>query len=177
METNKETGAFSEIFTLEYFKTWSSMVLKTFLSLRNRSVNGSIDVLAARFVYYSSFLCLKLFSLGFLRNFHHSVLSCKLVNLMKSDSQTVVQNRLTVWCCCNYYLSRECLRMLWEPIYEPSIPIFISVVNLFIVWWFIPYYDFSNFVKEKQQLPNKLVLYKQYLLWRMGRFLIFRQAS
>ena len=89
MNKNKENGAFSEIFPLEDFKTWRSMALKTFLSLRNRSVNGSIDVLAARFVYYSSFLCLKLFSLGFLRNFHHSVLSCKLINLIKSDSQTV----------------------------------------------------------------------------------------
>ena len=87
MDTKKANGAFSEVLTLEDFKT--------FLSLRNRSVNGSVDVSAARFVYYSS-LCLKLFSLWFFRNFHHSVLSYKLISLMKSDSQTVVRNRLTV---------------------------------------------------------------------------------
>ena len=96
MDTNKDNGAFSEVLTLEDFKKWSSLALKTLLSLRNRSVNGSIDVLAARFVCYSSFLCLKLFSSGFLRNFHYSALSCNLINLVKSDSQTVVQNRLTV---------------------------------------------------------------------------------
>ena len=67
MDTNKEIGAFSEVLTLEDFKTWSSMALKTFLSLRNRSVNGSIEVLAARFVCYSSFECLKLFFLGFVK--------------------------------------------------------------------------------------------------------------
>ena len=46
MDTNKENGAFSEVLSLEDFKTWNSMALKTFLSLRNRSVNGSRDVLA-----------------------------------------------------------------------------------------------------------------------------------
>ena len=112
MDTDKENGAFSEVLTLENFKTWSSLTLKKILSLRTRSVNCSIDVLAARFVCYSRFLCLKLFSLGFLRNFRHSVFSCKLINLMKSFSQTVVQNRLTVSYCCNYYLSGECLRIL-----------------------------------------------------------------
>ena len=96
MDTNKENGAFSEVLTLEDFEKWSSMALKTFLSLRNRSVYGSIVVSAARFVYYSKFLCLKLFSLGFFRNFHHSVLSYKLISLIKSDSETVVQNRPTV---------------------------------------------------------------------------------
>ena len=67
MDTNKEIGAFSEVLTLEDFKTWSLMALKTFLSLRNRSVNDSIEVLAARFVFYSSFLLLKLFFLGFVK--------------------------------------------------------------------------------------------------------------
>ena len=56
MDINKENGAFSEFLTLEDFKTWSAMALKMFLSLRNKSVNGSIDVLAGRFVYCSSFL-------------------------------------------------------------------------------------------------------------------------
>ena len=60
MDTYKGSGAFSEVLKLEHFKTWRSMALKRFLSLRNRSVNGSIEVLAAGFVYYSSFLCLKL---------------------------------------------------------------------------------------------------------------------
>ena len=81
MDTNKENRALYEVLTLEDFKALISMAL---------------DVLAARFVYYSSFFCLRLFPLGILRNFYHSVLSCKLINLMKSDSQTVVQNRLTV---------------------------------------------------------------------------------
>ena len=130
MDTHKEHGLFSEIITLEDFKTWSSMTLKKFLSLRNRSVNGSTDVFSARFVYYSTLLCLKLFSLGFWRTFRHSVLICKLLNLMKSDSQTVVQNRLTVSYCCNYYLSGECLRILWKAMYEAFILIFIQVFNL-----------------------------------------------
>ena len=60
MDTYKENGAFSEVLKLEHFKMWSSMALKTFLSLRKRSVNASIEVLAARFAYYSSFLCLRL---------------------------------------------------------------------------------------------------------------------
>ena len=67
MDINKEIGAFSEVLTLEDFKTQSSMALKTFLSLRNRSVNDSIEVLAARFVFYSSFLLLKFFFLGFMK--------------------------------------------------------------------------------------------------------------
>ena len=67
MDINKEIGAFSEVLTLEDFKTRSSMALKTFLSLRNRSVNDSIEVLAARFVFYSSFLLLKFFFLGFMK--------------------------------------------------------------------------------------------------------------
>ena len=67
MDINKEIGAFSEVLTLEDFKTRSSMALKTFLSLRNRSVNDSIEVLAARFVFYSSFLLLKFFWGGFMK--------------------------------------------------------------------------------------------------------------
>ena len=67
MDTSKENGAFSKVVTLEDFKMWSSMALKTFLSLRNRSVNVSVEVLTARFVCYSSFLCLSLVFLGFLK--------------------------------------------------------------------------------------------------------------
>ena len=48
MAERGENPAFSEALTLDDFKTWSSMALKTYLSLRNRPVNGSIEVLTAR---------------------------------------------------------------------------------------------------------------------------------
>ena len=50
MESDEENQAISGTLTLDDFKLWSSMSLKSFLSLRNRSVNGSIEVLAARLV-------------------------------------------------------------------------------------------------------------------------------
>ena len=36
------------VLSLEDFKMWSTMALKTFLSLQRKSVVGSIEVLAAR---------------------------------------------------------------------------------------------------------------------------------
>ena len=38
------------ILTLEDFKLWSTVALKSFLSLRKKSVTGSFDVLVARYV-------------------------------------------------------------------------------------------------------------------------------
>ena len=55
MDTDKENGAFSEVLTLENFKTWSSMTLKKILSLRTRSVNCSIDVLVFEVVFFGLF--------------------------------------------------------------------------------------------------------------------------
>ena len=43
-----ENIAFYGALTLEYFKTCSSVGFKIFLSLRNRSVNGPLELLAAR---------------------------------------------------------------------------------------------------------------------------------
>ena len=50
MSRNDKDQVVPDSLTLDDFKTWSSVALKTFLSLRNRSVNGSVDVLAARYV-------------------------------------------------------------------------------------------------------------------------------
>ena len=47
-ESMEREHAVSEQLTLSDLKMWSFKTLKTFLSLRNRSVTGLIDVLAAR---------------------------------------------------------------------------------------------------------------------------------
>lgn len=44
---NSEVPELGEL-SLEDFKLWSSKALKAFLSLRNKSVAGSIEVLTAR---------------------------------------------------------------------------------------------------------------------------------
>ena len=50
MSRNDKDQVVPDSLTLDDFKTWSLVALKTFLSLRTRSVNGSVDVLAARYV-------------------------------------------------------------------------------------------------------------------------------
>ena len=55
MSRNDKDQAVSDSLTLDDFKTWRSVVLKTFLSLRNRSINGSLDVLAVRYVPFLSY--------------------------------------------------------------------------------------------------------------------------
>ena len=45
MSRNDKDQVVPRSLTLHDFKTWCSVALKTFLSLRNRSVNGSVDVL------------------------------------------------------------------------------------------------------------------------------------
>ena len=54
----------SDSLTLDNFKTWRSVALKTFLSLRNRSVNGSVDVLAARYVPFLNYVEAKFYLMG-----------------------------------------------------------------------------------------------------------------
>ena len=46
----------SDLLILDDFKTWSLVALKTSLLLRNRSVNGSVDVLAARYVPFLNYV-------------------------------------------------------------------------------------------------------------------------
>ena len=47
-DPGSEKSVLTDEMTLESFKMWSSPALKTFLSLRKRSINGSFDELAAR---------------------------------------------------------------------------------------------------------------------------------
>ena len=56
MSRNDKDQAVSDSLTLDDFKIWRSVVLKTFLSLRNRSINGSLDVLAVRYVPFLSYV-------------------------------------------------------------------------------------------------------------------------
>ena len=56
MNRNDKDQAVSDSLTLDDFKTWSSVALKTFLSLRNRSVNGSADVLVSRYVPFLNYV-------------------------------------------------------------------------------------------------------------------------
>ena len=48
-----------DIFTLEDFKMWSATTLKSFLAVRNKSVDGSFEELASRYVQKMSMLVYK----------------------------------------------------------------------------------------------------------------------
>ena len=56
MSQNDKDETVSDSLALDDFKTWSSVALKIFLSLRNRSVNGSVDVSAARYVPFLNYV-------------------------------------------------------------------------------------------------------------------------
>ena len=64
MSRNDKDQAVSDSLTFDDFKTWRSVALKTFLSLRNRSVNGSVDVLTARYVPFLNYVEAKFYLNG-----------------------------------------------------------------------------------------------------------------
>ena len=64
MSRNDKDQAVSDSLRFDDFKTWRSVALKTFLLLRNRSVNGSVDVLAARYVPFLNYVEAKFYLKG-----------------------------------------------------------------------------------------------------------------